>query len=53
MNKSDKELTVDVVNTFIQSWNAKNSTVALNSDDVVNMIGAVYKTIHSLPCNEE
>ena len=48
MNKTDKELTIDVVNTFIQSWNAKDGTCALKADDVIDLIKCVYQEIHSL-----
>lgn len=46
--KTNKELTVDVVNTFIQSWNAKSGTSPLKADDVTDLIKCVYNTINSL-----
>lgn len=51
MPKTDKELTVEVVNTFVASWNAKNSTNAMKGDDVIDLINNVYETIQSLDDN--
>lgn len=48
MNKTDKELTAEIVCTFIESWHAKQGTSALKIDDVQDMIKCVYTTIHSL-----
>ena len=48
MNKTDKELTVEVVNTFVEAWNGKSNTNALNADNLVDLIKCVYNTIHSL-----
>lgn len=48
MSKTDKELTVEVVNTFVQSWNAKNNTVGIQSNQLPDIIKSIYKTIHNL-----
>ena len=53
MPKSDKELTIDVVNTFIEAWFSRPTAtaVALQADAVTDLIQQVHKTISSLPHN--
>lgn len=48
MEKTDKELTIEVVNTFIQSWQAKSNTTPLKANDIKDLINTVYNTVHSL-----
>lgn len=52
MAKTDKELTTEIVCAFIESWNAKNGTQALNIGDVVDIIESVHQTIHALSKDE-
>ena len=49
MLKTDKELTVEIVCTFISSWNAKNSTNAIDAKHVPDLITTVHKALSSLP----
>lgn len=53
MVKTDKELTVEVVNNFVNSWNARSNTTALQSSDLKDLIKTVYKTIKDLPEDTE
>ena len=48
MSKTDKELTVEVVNTFVSSWFSKSNTSALTGAALVSLIEDVYQTISSL-----
>ena len=47
--KTDKELTTEIVNTFVSSWNSKNNTQVLNSKHLIDLIQTVHKTIRELP----
>ncbi len=49
MAKTDKELTIEVVNTFIASWNNSPKTNAINSPQLIDLIKTVHKTIQDLP----
>lgn len=53
MSKSNKELTVEVVNTFVSSWFSRTNTTALDGEDLVSIIKDVYATISSLDTQEE
>lgn len=48
MEKNDKELAVELTQSFVQSWNAKESTKALSAEQVCEIVTALYKTIHEL-----
>ncbi|HBL85263.1 MAG: hypothetical protein A2Y17_03450 [Clostridiales bacterium GWF2_38_85] len=56
MSKSNKELTIEVVNSFMQSWSIKNNTLAIQSDQLIELIKKVNRTICNLDipneCNE-
>lgn len=49
MSKTDKELTVEVVNNFISSWDSAERTNAIDSPQLINLIQSVHKAISSLP----
>lgn len=53
MSKNDKELTVEVVTSFLQSWFSSPRTAPVKIEDVNAMITSVYTTIHSLPTDHE
>lgn len=50
MSKTDKELTVEIVNSFVKSWNENTSANSsnINLDDLCETISKVYETIKSL-----
>lgn len=48
MSKTDKELTVEVVNAYIQSWFLRTNTLSMKPDEVINLIDSVYNTISKL-----
>lgn len=48
MSKTDKELTVEVVNNFVSSWNSADHTNAIEPLDVIDLIKNVYTTISTL-----
>lgn len=49
MSKTDKELTVEVVNNFVSSWNSSHGTSPIPTKNLVELIQTVYTTISSLP----
>lgn len=49
MSKTDKELTVEVVNNYVSSWNASDRTNAIKSDVLQALIKDVHRTIQNLP----
>lgn len=49
MAKTDKELTAEIVNNYVTSWNAKERTSPLQFSDLEEAIKLVYKTIRDLP----
>jgi len=48
MAKTDKELTVEVVNTFVTAWFSKSSNASLKGDTLPELIKDVYTTIANL-----
>lgn len=48
MNKTDKELTVEIVNTIITSWNGNPKNQPCTLEDILNIINSVYDTISKL-----
>ena len=48
MSKTDKELTIEVTNTFITSWFSRDNLPPLKGKDVTDMIKSVYQTVKSL-----
>lgn len=53
MSKTDKELTVEVVNTFVTAWFSKSTTKSLSGDDLTRLIEDVHKTISTLDKSPE
>lgn len=51
--KSDKELTIEVVISFMDGWNSRGGTAPLTADNVNNLIKSVYKTISELPVKNQ
>jgi hypothetical protein len=49
MSKTDKELTIEVVQTFIESLHAKQGTSPLNGTQVMDLIKSIHSTIQNLP----
>lgn len=52
MAKTDKELAVEITEVFIQSWNAKNNTQAIQTEDVSDILKTVYKTLRELDASK-
>ena len=50
MPKTDKELTAEIVNCFVKSWNENTSTPSshINLDELCETITKVHETIQSL-----
>ncbi|BBF41969.1 hypothetical protein lbkm_0649 [Lachnospiraceae bacterium KM106-2] len=48
MNKSNKELTAEIVCTFIQSWNSNPKCNALQLGNIKELIQTTYDAISSL-----
>lgn len=49
MAKTDKELTVEIVNTYVASWNGSDKTNPINKPQLIDLIKDVHKTIQDLP----
>lgn len=48
MDKSNKELAVELTIAYIQSWNAKNSTNAIKTDDAIDILNSFEKTLSKM-----
>jgi len=53
MSKTDKELTTEIVTSYIESWNARNTANPINKPQLIDLIQTVYKTIQDLPETKE
>lgn len=49
MAKTDKELTAEIVNNFVASWNNSGKTNPINSPQLIDLIKNVHETIQNLP----
>lgn len=52
MSKSDKELTVEVVTSYLDAWSGQNK-VPPKQNELPNLIQMIYKTIHNLEKSEK
>lgn len=52
MEKSNKELAVELTITFMQSWNSKTNTQALNLDNAVNVLKGFEKALSNMDAKE-
>lgn len=48
MPKTDKELTVEIVNNHISSWDSAPNTKPIKSDALISLIKAVHSTLKEL-----
>lgn len=48
MDKTDKEYTIEVVCTYLNTWGNQNCSVPVGSVDLPKLITSVYNAIHSL-----
>ncbi|WP_154696080.1 hypothetical protein [Clostridium botulinum] len=46
MNKTDKELAVELTSNFLASWNSNQHAGVIQSDSAVNIFNNFYKAIH-------
>ena len=53
MCKSDKELTVEIVNNYVSSWNASGKGNLIKAGELVDLIKAVYETLYALDLPED
>lgn len=49
MAKTDKELTAEIVNNYVNSWNGSNRTNPLKFSELEEAIKLVHRTIRDLP----
>lgn len=49
MPKTNKELTAEIVSTYIQAWFGSSRTAAMKAEDVADIIKLVHSTISALP----
>ncbi|MDR2903929.1 MAG: MucR family transcriptional regulator [Clostridiales bacterium] len=52
MPKTDKELTAEIVISYVSSWHQVSGRAAITGPTIVDMINLVYKTIHALDGDE-
>lgn len=48
MGKSNKELTAEIVEQYVQSWNSSPKTAPMKTDDLCECIKSVYQTLNEL-----
>lgn len=48
MAKSDKELTTEIVCSYIHAWGTQNNCVPVKHSELPGLIKDVYNTVHSL-----
>lgn len=53
MAKTDKELTIELVNNYVNSWNASDKTKPLQADYLLDFIPKVYDLISKLDQSSE
>lgn len=53
MAKTNKELTAEIVSTYIQAWFSSSRTAAMKANDVADIIAVVYDAIAGLPDEPE
>lgn len=53
MAKTDKELTAEIVSTYITSWNARDKSNPVNKPQLIDLIQTVHRTIQELPETNE
>ena len=51
--KTDKELTAEIVNNYVASWNGAGNTQPIKTDTLLGIIKSVHKTIRELPETSE
>lgn len=52
MAKTDKELTVELVNNYISSWNNSSNTTPANKPDFLSLLKDVHKVVKELDQTE-
>lgn len=50
-HKTDKELTAEIVCSFINAWGTQHNCIPVKQDQLPSLIKEVYETVHSL-CNK-
>lgn len=55
MAKTDKELTTEIICSFINAWGTQQNCVPVKSSELPGLIKSVYNAVHSLeePSDEE
>ena len=48
MAKTDKELTAEIVCSYINAWGTQNNCVPVKHSELPGLIKDVYNTVHSL-----
>lgn len=48
MSKTDKELTTEIINGYISSWNSNANNIPIQPDQLVDIIKTVHTTIKDL-----
>lgn len=49
LSKTDKELTVEIVNSFISAWNSADKTNPINTPQLEDLIKNVHSILQGLP----
>lgn len=53
MSKTDKELTVEVVTTYLEAWFNSGKTSPLDFEDLQLLITKTYETVQNLPTEKD
>jgi predicted transcriptional regulator len=48
MSKTDKELTTEIVCSYINAWGSQTNCIPVKQDQLSNLIEDVYKTVANL-----
>lgn len=53
MNKTDKELTAEIVCSYMNAWGTQNNCIPVKQDQLPSLIKDVYNTISQLDKNKD
>lgn len=48
MSKTDKELTTEIVCSYINAWGTQNNCIPVKQGELPSLIKSIYNTIHFL-----
>lgn len=48
MSKTDKELTAEIVTSYISSWNSSENVLPMKATELIDLLQAVHSTLKTL-----